>query len=270
MQFGARSLTWELPIRSMWVLFPASLWTQGSIISKRLSCSLLLRLHDPLQAFFKSDLDLTLRPSSYVSCPCLRRMVVTLPAPSWSVVAGTRGKADVHSSVRRPYQSADWLGSRRELRTKTWLQLPTSAIASEYRVDSLGRSCRLSWRGETSGEHIYSIHQSWKTERSTGKRVRETGDSMLGTSRRTMQRKYPSCFLSQQLFFLQKPTRHVSSGRWNCLHIWLASNPETNNSCGLTLNFSSCFQREKMYNILLKSLDTFSFHQFCPTKRWKC
>ena len=248
MQFGARSLTWELPIRSMWVLFPASLWTQGSIISKRLSCSLLLRLHDPLQAFFKSDLDLTLRPSSYLSCPCLRRMVVTLPAPSWSVVAGTRGKADVHSSVRRPYQSPDWLGSR-ELRTKTWLQLPTSAIASEYRVDSLGRSCRLSWRGETSGEHIYSIHQSWKTERSTGKRVRETGDSMLGTSQRTMQRKYPSCFRPQQLFFLQKPTRHVSSGRWNCLHIWLASNPETNNSCGLTLNFSSCFQREKMYNI---------------------
>ena len=126
----------------MWVLFPASLWTQGSIISKRLSCSLPLRLHDPLQAFFKSDLDLTLRPSSYLSCPCLRRMVVTLPAGRWSVVAGTRGKADVHSSVRRPYQSADWLGSR-ELRTKTWLQLPTSAIASEYRVDSLGRSCRL-------------------------------------------------------------------------------------------------------------------------------
>merc|ERR1711962_107854 len=78
---------------------------------------------------------LTSRPSSYLSCPCLRLVVVTLPAPSWSVVAGTRGKADVLSSVRRPYQSADWPG-RRELRTKTWFQLPASAIASEYRVDS--------------------------------------------------------------------------------------------------------------------------------------
>merc|ERR1711962_1645512 len=45
---------------------------------------------------------LTSRPSSYLSCPCLRLVVVTLPAGRWSVVAGTRGKADVLSSVRRP------------------------------------------------------------------------------------------------------------------------------------------------------------------------
>ena len=161
---------------------------------------------------------LTSRPSSYLSCPCLRRVVVTLPAPSWSVVAGTRGKADVLSSVRRPYQSADWLGGSWEQKPGFNCQ-PVQLRASTGSIRSVGRSCRLSWRGETSGEHIYSIHQSWRTERSTGKRVRETGDSMLGTSRRTMQRKCPNCFRPQQLFFLQKLTRHVSSGRWNCPHM---------------------------------------------------